>query len=155
MSVEDFSNIEENLFPETYDGVDVDYYEKEVGEVEIPDPVEASKQYMKLHPELEEEYDSIDEYEENAYDSPTKDGIEIQKKFEKSIKTNNLIKSSPETEEMVKYRMIIYRKIKTNTNLSFEQCDMYSRCLFNRIWFGITYNKDVEKTLNEILENVF
>jgi hypothetical protein len=157
MSVEDFTNIEENLFGETYDNVDVDYYEKEIGEVDIPDPVEASNQYMKLHPELEEDYESIDEDEENAYDSATKDGIEIQRKFEKPIHSSNsnTIKTTPETEEMKRYRKIIYTKIKSGTNLSIEQCDMYSRCLFNNIWFGIKYNKDVEKILNEILEKVF
>jgi hypothetical protein len=155
MSANDFAEVVEGLFAKTYDDPDRDYYEEYASEAVIPDPDEASKEYIKLHPEAEEIFEPEDDDDEDAYESFSPEKIEIQKKYETPIKDKNIIKKTAETDDMFKTRSLIFNKIKKETDLSLEQCDMYSRCLINYLWFGITYNKDIQKSIEKILNDNF
>jgi hypothetical protein len=161
MSIEDFADIEESLFAETYDNPDRDYFEIEASEVEIPDPEKASKEYIKNHPELfepeqQQREDELDYEEENAYEAFTPINLEIQKKFE-VIENKNIVKATAESNDMFKTRKLLYDRIKSSSNLSLEQCDMYSRCLINKLWLGdkYKYNEEIENILENILNNYF
>jgi len=151
MSVRDFEEVIDSLYADTGEAENRDYFEQEVGEVEIPDPEEASKEYLEKHPEDRETYEDLDDDDEKAFESFSPIKMNVQYK-EEPIFISNIIKDSAESEDVFQTRKILYEKIKKIPELGAEQSEIYSRIITNKLWFNMKYNNEVENTVKRILE---
>lgn len=148
MSEQDYIDVEESLFADTGEEENRDYYQEEANNYTLPDPKEASKNYEK------DEYENIDEDEENAYDSFSRERLDVQYKNEPPIVFHNTIIENAETENMFKTRKALLNKISKIKTLSYENADLYSRIINNKLWYNMSYNKEVENTIIEIIESI-
>jgi hypothetical protein len=156
MSVQDYIEVEQTLFSDdAHEGDDIDYFEKEVSEVVIPDPEEASKKFIeKFGSEgVVEEYENIDEDEENAYESfsPIKTDLSSSSG---PIVIGNIVKEKAETDNMFNTRQILYERIMKIGAYSVEECDVYSRVITNKLWYNLSYSAKTEKVVKSILESI-
>jgi hypothetical protein len=157
MSKQDFIEVEEKLF--TDNEAEVDYFEKEVGEVEIPDPETASEEFAKNNPEYveavkEDLYGDLDDDEEKANESFSPIKMIIQKKMEGPIKINNIIKDYAETDDVFYTRNSLYNLILKETDLPIEQVDIYSRIITNQLWYNVKYSTEVEANARKIMDSI-
>lgn len=154
MSEKDFSQVEESLFTDTGEGDNRDYYEEDISEVNIPDPEEASKNFIEKYGDegVKEDYENLDEDEENALEefSPVK--MNILSNQEGPIIISNIIKENSETEDMFNTRKILNERILKLGIFSIEDADIYSRVITNKLWYRVTYNDKIEKNVSRIYD---
>jgi hypothetical protein len=148
MSEQDYIEVEDSLFASTGEEENRDYYQEEANNYTLPDPKEASKEYEK------EEYENIEEDEENAYDSFSRERVNIQYKNEPPIVPKNNVMENAETENVYKTRMALFDRIVKIKSLSYENAELYSRIITNKLWYNMEYNKEIENTIIEIFDNI-
>ena len=140
MSEEDYINVENELFAETGDNENRDYYEEEANEYTIPDPKEAIAE-----PELD-----IDDDEENTMEmfSPKR----ITKSESKVLVYTNIFKESAESEDLFKTRVYLASEIIKKKIMLTEQAELYARIIANKLWYNMHYTNEIEKNVEEILQ---
>jgi hypothetical protein len=148
MSEEDYINAENELFAETGDNENIDYYEEEVNDYSLPDPKEASKSYT-----AESDVD-IDDDEENTMEIFSAKKLTKSKESEsqKILVYTNIFKESAESEDIYKTRVYLANEILKKKILLTEQAELYARIITNKLWYNMTYNKEIEKNVEEILQ---
>lgn len=149
MSKQDYIEVEENLFADTGEEENRDYYEEEANDYTLPDPEEASKNYNSAE---YENYENIDDEDEEVYESFSPLEFIIKKKYDGPILNNDTIKDIAETNDMFNTRIILNEKIQKIPGISIEKAEVYSRVITNRLWYNLSYNQEVENYVDEILK---
>jgi hypothetical protein len=146
MSQQDYIDIENNLFADTGEEENRDYYEEEANDYTLPDPATASKNYVSIGKE------DVEDADENAYESFSPISINIQRKFDTTDMSSIAIKDTAETTDMYNTRVLLYEKIQKIPGFSIEKAEVYSRVVANKLWYNLIYNDEVENVYKEILK---
>ena len=146
MSEQDYIDIENNLFADTGEEENRDYYEEEANDYTLPNPAAASKNYVSIGKE------DIEDADENAYESFSPISINIQRKFDTTDMSSIAIKDTAETTDMYNTRVLLYEKIQKIPGFSIEKAEVYSRVITNKLWYKLKYNDEVESVYDEILK---
>jgi hypothetical protein len=145
MSQKDYIEIENKLFADTGEEENRDYYEEEANDYSLPDPTNASKDYVPIGKK------DIEDVDEDAYESFSPISINIQYKFDK-IDSSTVVKDTAETTDMYNTRVILNEKIQKIPGFSIEKAEVYSRVITNKLWYNLKYNDEVENVYKEILK---
>jgi hypothetical protein len=146
MSKQDYIDIENNLFADTGEEENRDYYEEEANDYTLPNPTTASENYAPIGKE------DIEDADENAYESFSPISINIQRKFDTTDMSSIAIKDTAETTDMYNTRVLLYEKIQKIPGFSIEKAEVYSRVVANKLWYNLKYNDEVENVYEEILK---
>ena len=156
MSRQDYLIAENEVFPETGEDENLDYYEREALNYTYP-----SDRIDFNETESVSSYDSdLEDDEDIATESMTPVKLTIQKKLTPFVGYKDIMKESSETQDVYTSRTKIYDQIfKTveRNSLSFitlEEIDMFSRVINNQIWYDMHYFKDVEEKANLLLGSI-
>lgn len=146
MSEQDYIDIENNLFAETGEEENRDYYEEEANDYSLPDPATAAKNYVPPGKE------DVEDADEEAFESFSPISIEIQRKFDTPDINIISVKDVAETTDMYNTRIILNEKIQKIPGMSVEKAEVYSRVIANQLWYNLKYNQEVENEVQEILK---
>lgn len=156
MSKQDYLIAENEVFPETGEDENLNYYEGEALNYTYP-----SDRIDFTETESVSSYDSdLEDDEDVATESMTPVKLTIQKKLTPFVGYKDIMKETSETQDVYNSRTkiydLIFKMVKRNSLnfITLEEIDMFSRIINNQIWYDMHYFKDVEEKANLLWETI-